>query len=261
MGELTADKLLLFVLMALPGAIAIRVYALWCPTAQKDWKESLTDAVIYSVIGLVFWVVFFPEPIQSFVTTAFLTTSEDKTQSGLLKALIDHRHLVILYTVATPVVLACIWYGLRLRVFPRLLGFDHPTRTAWDWVFSRKKPFYMIVFLKTRGEGNTPVKMVGYYGGNSYVTSHPHEPEVFLERVHRLNSDGTIGLPIPDTDGMLIRSAEIERVEFLTFPGATEFVPFYRRWVGSGMAGLKKVYHRATNLNSAKEKSDGEGQG
>ena len=71
MGELSVDKLILFVLIALPGAVSIRVYALWCPTSQKDWKDSLTDAIIYSVIGLAIWVMIAPSQIRSFVTTAF----------------------------------------------------------------------------------------------------------------------------------------------------------------------------------------------
>lgn len=222
MGDLTSEKLLLFVLMALPGAIAIRVYSLWCPTSQRDWKESLTDAIIYSVFGLALWLMFFPSLIFSFVTTAFTPPSEGESREGLAAAFYEHRFLLFGYAVATPVLLASVWYFLRLHVLHRAFSIDHPKRTAWDWVFSRRRPFYLLVYLKTKNSSGIQFVKAGYFGGNSYVTSYPHDPEIFFERVHELTPEGEFGKPTDDTDGMLIRMSEIDHMEFFIDRATTE---------------------------------------
>lgn len=229
MGDLTGEKLLLFVLAALPGALAIRVYSLWCPTPQKDWKESLTDAVIYSVVGLALWVMFYPSAIEGFVETAFLTDTVEGSKKGVAFALLQNCYLLLLYAVVTPAALSCIWYFLRYRVFPRLLGFDHPTRTAWDWVFCRKKPFYLLMHLKSKNAHNQQMVKAGYFNGKSYVAGYPYDPEIYFERVHMVMPDGTIGEAIPCSDGMLIRASEVELFEFLIDPMAPDFVPWYKR--------------------------------
>jgi len=53
----------------------------------------------------------------------------------------------------------------------------------------------------------------------SYVSTYPHEPEIFVERVHYVTADGKVGLPVPDGMGMLIKYSECERLEFLRDPG------------------------------------------
>ncbi len=224
MGELSVEKLILFFLIALPGAVSIRVYALWCPTSQKDWKDSLTDAIIYSVVGLSIWVMFFPTLIRSFVTTAFLDQPES-SKRGLALALLDHQYLLILYTVVTPVVLACTWYQLRRHVFPVVFGFDHPTRTAWDWLFERKKNLWLWLHLKQKDADGKAICKGGLFSGTSYVSSYPYDQEIYLETVFNIDENNKVilevdenGVELKQSKGILVRGSEIERIEVYEVP-------------------------------------------
>ncbi len=225
MGEMSVEKLILFFLIALPGAISIRVYALWCPTSQKDWKDSLTDAIIYSVVGLAMWVMLFPTLIRSFVTTAFLDQPQGGSRRGLAIALLDHQYLLILYTVVTPVVLACTWYQLRRHVFPAVFGFDHPTRTAWDWLFERKKNLWLWLHLKQKDANGKAICKGGLFGGTSYVSSYPYDQEIYLEKAYSIDENNQAiievdenGVELDPSKGLLVRGSEIERIEVYEVP-------------------------------------------
>jgi hypothetical protein len=214
MGDFTSEKLLLFALFALPGAVAVRVYSLWCPVQQKDWKDSLVDSVLYSSVALVAWLLLAPEPVDRFVSEVFQRDESGNTWKPS-EALIANRWSLLLFVFVTPAVLSSIWYLLRVHVFHKGIGTDHPTRTAWDWVFTRDTPFYILFHLKARGKDGKQVILAGYYNGYSFVTTYPLDSEIYVERVHEFRPDGTIGNPIPDTDGMLIKQSECEFIQFL----------------------------------------------
>lgn len=219
MGDLSADKLALFALFALPGAVAIRVYTLWCPTPEKDWKDSVFDALLYSSVSLAVWQLLVPSTVRGFVTGVLPATPQDPaiTPKSVLVVL-DHGRELILYSLATPAALTWVWYTLRTRLLHRHLGFDHPIRTAWDWVFSRKKALYVYFILKSKDKDGQPNRRLGYFNGVSYVTTYPHEPEIYVERVHQMGPHGQPGMPIPGSAGMLVKLSECERLEFLYDP-------------------------------------------
>ena len=233
MGEMSVEKLILFFLIALPGAVSIRIYALWCPTSQKDWKESLTDAIIYSVVGLAAWVMLFPSLIRTFVTTAFLDASVDGNRRGLAIALLDHQYLLIMYTVVTPVIQSCTWYQLRRHLFPRFFGFDHPTRTAWDWLFERKRNLWLWLYLKQKDANGKAICKGGLFSGTSYVSSYPYEQEIYLEKVYAIDENNQViievdeeGKELAQSRGILVRGGEIERIEVFEVP--TSILPTFR---------------------------------
>jgi len=219
MGDFSTEKLFLFGLFALPGAVAIRVYSLWCPAPTKDWKESIFDAVIYSSAGLVLWAILIPSVVKAFVEGVLPKEQEAGVATAhAVNAVFDNRLGLLLYLFVTPTALTTLWYFARLWFFHEHLGFDHPIRTAWDWVFSRRQSLYIFFQLKNRGKDGERVVKVGYFNGSSYVTTYPYDAEIYVERMHVLNPDGTVGPAIPGSNGMLIRLSECEWLEFLKDP-------------------------------------------
>ena len=129
--------------------------------------------------------------------------------------------------VVTPALLASAWYALRKRVLPRLFGFDHPTRTAWDWLFGRKKYLWLWLYLKQKDSGGNPICKSGFFGRESYVSTYPYDEGIYLEAVYATDEKGMIlrdfdenGNEIPQTKGMLVRGDEIERIEVYRIPNA-----------------------------------------
>lgn len=215
MGDFSAEKLFLFVLFALPGAIAIRVYFLWCPIQQKDWKESIFDAVLYSTVGLFVWLMLVPQVVQQFVSRV-TPQSGSAVGEQAVAAVIENRGNLALFVFVTPALLSLLWYGLRFHVLHRWAGVDHPTRTAWDWVFSRRQPVYILFHLKDKDA--KPAILVGYFNGRSFVTSYPLDAEIYVERVHTLSSECGVGPVVENTNGMLIKLSECQHLEFLNDP-------------------------------------------
>lgn len=228
MAELTLDKVFLFLLLAMPGVVAIRAYGLWVPSIPKDWKDQLVDAVSFSLLNAFVWYVFFPSIVYGFVTGLFSNDAEPNSVPKSVVVVLEHVYWIIGYTLLSPIALTYSWYSLRASVLHRRLGIDHPVRTAWDWVFLRGDAMYLLFVLKSMGDGKQTV-IVGYFDGSSYVTTYPLEAEIYVERLHVFNPDKTIGRAVPDSKGMLIKYSECERIEFLRDPAFVRRVPFWKR--------------------------------
>jgi hypothetical protein len=203
---LTPERLFLFVLLAVPGIIAMRVYGMRNPGPQKDWKDSFGDAVTFSVINAMGW--------------AFVVRGLIPEWKFDLRFVLDHLELLFCYTLVTPTLLAVVWYKLRESVCHRWCGWDHPIRTAWDWAVKTAGggPLYLIFVLKEKekdDEGNEMnVRVGGLYGPKSYAATYPQEPEIFVEKLFKIQKNGDFGEKVPDTHGMVIKMSDCERIVF-----------------------------------------------
>ena len=54
----------------------------------------------------------------------------------------------------------------------------------------------------------------GYYGQNSYASTSPDEQSVYLEKVYKINPDGTFGEEIQDSYGLVISKDDYKYIEF-----------------------------------------------
>ena len=199
--DLTPDKLFWVVLAVVPGFVAIRIYALWYPVEkQKDIGSALVEAVTYSTLNVLIWLLFIRSEIPD---------------GDLFQHPWHYPGMLFLYCFLSPAVLAWLCLQLRLRVLPRYLSMDHPTRTAWDWFVSNYSPFFIRFILKSRDKDDKPMMVGGYYGENSYASTYPEEPEIYVEEVWYLNPEsGVFEQRIEGSLGMVIRLSECERVEF-----------------------------------------------
>ena len=55
----------------------------------------------------------------------------------------------------------------------------------------------------------------GYFGPNSYATTFPQPPEVYVEEVWRVDEEGRFVEKVDGTLGMVLRIADCDRLEFL----------------------------------------------
>ncbi len=197
MPDLTLERLQLFLLVVLPGVIAIKVYDLFYPPEKRDFGSSLLEAVAYGLINLAFWVW----PLLHINQKGFME------QHPVWYALLSFCFLVL-----SPGGLALLavkarntrWVGSRL---------GYPTKTAWDDFFKRRRECWILFHLK---DG----KMLGgYFGPKSYASTFPQLPEVYVEEVWRVDQEGRFLEKVEGTLGMVIRPADCERLEFLIVEG------------------------------------------
>ena len=187
-----ADKLIIFIAFVIPGFISLKVYELLYPGPTQDSSKQVIDAVAYSCINyaLLFW------PIQR------VENSSASTQYPNAYAIFYFFVLFI-----APVAWVAIWKFLRTReIFQRFA--PHPTQKPWDFVFSKRAPYWVKVILK---DGS---KIAGRYAGKSFTSSAPAEEQIYLEETWILNDKSGFLRPQKRSAGVLVLSKDISYVEF-----------------------------------------------
>lgn len=100
--------------------------------------------------------------------------------------------------------------AFRLKTFEQ-----HRIPTAWDRVFSRAEPSWVIVTFKDGSQ------VVGWYGSDSYVSSDPDERDLFISSVVNTSEEGEMEF-VPNSRGIYIRAEEIKTVEFIDEPSISD---------------------------------------
>ncbi|MBB5448277.1 MULTISPECIES: DUF6338 family protein [unclassified Paraburkholderia] len=189
----SADKLLLCVLFVIPGFVAMKTYAILSSGPRLDASKAVIDAIAFSCCNYAV----FAFPIY-WMRYAGLATRQ-------------------------PVVYAIAWVGILL-VGPLLLAvgvfvlrrakwmgrwLPHPVDRAWDYVFGKREPFYLIITL-------TSGKRIGAtYGNNSFASSYPADPEIYVEEAWDVDeAEGFVRRHVK-TRGLLIAGSAIESIEFI----------------------------------------------
>jgi hypothetical protein len=189
------NKLIIFIAFVIPGFISLKVYELLCPGPPKDSSSQIVDAIAYSCINyaLLFW------PIQ------LVETSELRTNSPNLYALF---YLFVLFVA--PIVWVTGWKLLRTRqIFQKIA--PHPTQKPWDFVFSKRKPYWIKVILK---DGKI---IAGKYAANSFASSAPAEEQIYLEETWILNDKLGFERPKKRSAGVIIMASDISYVELAKY--------------------------------------------
>lgn len=119
----------------------------------------------------------------------------------------------IVLLLVMPVVLAFVlatWRrSKRIQTSMKRLTSIDPSPTAWDYAFSKGRTLFVRAWLKDGG------LVGGFLGADSYASSYPQEPNLFLEEQWKLDENGTFLEPLDDSAGLIILSGTIEVVELL----------------------------------------------
>ncbi|MDW7774671.1 MAG: DUF6338 family protein [Desulfobulbaceae bacterium] len=187
------SKLILFIAFVVPGFIAIKAYELLSPSRYIDSSKQIIDAISYSCLNYVIllWPIYMVE-------------------TSNLRA--NHPNLYVLFYIFVmftfPLILVFIWKQLRQNDFIQKYV-PHPTQKPWDFVFSQRLTYWVIVTLKN-GD-----KIAGMYGPNSFASSAPSEEQIYLEEYWLLNEEGGFERPVEQTAGIIILTSEIMSVELM----------------------------------------------
>ena len=186
------DKLTLFLIFFLPGFISMKVYDLMVAGEPRDISKSVFEAIAYSTLnfGVLFWLI------------AIIQTDD-----------FYHRHLILysMSVAAIMVVVPACWPFLFLKLStwrPVAKHFIHPIRKPWDYVFGKRKSFWIIVHLQN-GQ-----KVGGRFDTQSFASSDPADEQIYLEEVWVLDEAGRFLKQVERSRGIIIMKDEIRAVEF-----------------------------------------------
>ncbi len=187
-----ANKLVLFIAFVVPGFISLKAYELLVPRVAKDSAQQLIDAVAYSSINyaILLW------PIYEIETHAIRSTCPSA-----------YVAFYVFVLLVAPISWACLLRWLRSTQFVQNT-LPHPTEKPWDYVFSKRKPYWVIVSLK---DGK---KIGGRFDSQSFASSAPAVEQLYLEQCWEVNEDGGLERKRVDTGGILILAADVATVEF-----------------------------------------------
>lgn len=192
MDILSIDKLILFLFFFVPGFIALKFYQILFADEKVDFSKNLYEAIGISCINftIFFWIIFYinkPEFVESHPFLYYLIT--------------------LLITFITPVILTFLLSKiLKSKVFQKY--FVSPVKVPWDWHFSKRNAYWIIVTLK---DGR---KIGGKFGLNSRASVSPKPKEVYIEDIWKLDKDCKFIYSIKRNKGILITEDNILTIEF-----------------------------------------------
>lgn len=186
------SKLLLFVVFMMPGFICMKVYSLLYPMQIRDFNQNILDSITYSCV------------IYGF-NSVFILLVEYLKQSYSFPILYSIFYFYIIFI--SPVALAYIWVRFRESEWLRELNIAHPDNSPWDFVFKTRTACWVIITL------NDSTKIYGKYGSGSFVSSYPHEPQIYLNECWHPNEKGGFKEKHKASAGIIILSKDIRSVE------------------------------------------------
>lgn len=185
------NALALFIAFVIPGFISLKSYQLLFPGESKSSDKLIVDAIAYSSINyaILFWPIYEIE------------------HHGVREL---HPTLYALFYVfallIAPIVWVFVFKCFRTRQFAQKF-MPHPTLKPWDFVFSKRRPYWIVVTLKN-GD-----RVGGRYDASSFASSAPAPEQLYLEEQWVINQDGGLERSYHETAGVLILSSEIVAVE------------------------------------------------
>lgn len=189
------DKIFLFIAFVVPGFIAMKTYELLTPSRYIDSSKQIIDAITYSCIN--YSILLFP--------IYYLETSDLKHSSKNGYVLCWSLILFL-----APVLWVYLWKVIRHSEWAQKF-IPHPVQKPWDFVFSKRKCYWVIITLKDNN------KIAGKFCENSFASSAPAEEQIYIEQEWILNEDGGFEREANGSCGILVLSSEIRSVEFYEF--------------------------------------------
>lgn len=184
----------LFLLFFLPGFISLKVYDLLVPSEPRDFNKSILDAVAYSTLNFIalFWLI------------ALMRSSEMPVWLWYVSLLFVGIGMPALWPKLFVWIRDQPWFTKRART-PASIS------RVWDSLFIQREQYWVIAHLKDRR------KIGGVFSVNSFASSSPAPPEIYLEEVWQLDENGCFDHAIERTAGILILGEELVALELFRY--------------------------------------------
>lgn len=177
----------------MPGFISLKVYNLLCPGKLPDFSTQMFSSIMYSCLS---YAIHLPIYLISATLQDF--------------SIITWKHVLFITSLILvfPAVIPVAW--LFIRKIEWVNNFlPHPTNSPWDYVFSQRNFYWLIVTLK---DGTI---LGGKYGAGSFSSSYPEDPQIFISEQWLVDEKGFIR-KVNDSSGIMILSKDIKTIEFFT---------------------------------------------
>ena len=185
------NSILIFIFFFLPGFISIKIWSLFHIRKEVSQHILIYDCIFFSILNFV---------ILSPIAIPLFNYGWYKINFFLFVL------FILLYDFIAPFSWPFLWRYLRNQKF-LYKYFQLPYSTAWDYFIDQRKSCFVLIHLYDDS------MIGGYYGLNSYATPSIDEGSIYLERVYKINSDGTFGDEIQNSFGLVISKCDYKYLE------------------------------------------------
>ncbi|WP_410646597.1 DUF6338 family protein [Amycolatopsis sp. cmx-4-54] len=209
----SAPQLILLVLVVLPGITYQFIRERWrgAVPGEQNLGERILRAIVASlVLDSLYLIVAGPELLN-------LVRGGQAGQGWRWDGLAERPRAIAMVAAALLVAIpasaaAVVSYLQRRRLKTTLLR----TPTAWDHAFRDREAGFVRARLK---DGHW---VGGWYGGQSFASAYPREPELFLQRPWQMTADGVFVAKTEQSSGLYLRGDNVELLEFVDRPERKE---------------------------------------
>lgn len=184
---------------------------------EADFSVRVLRSIAASVVFASLYAVAFGPTITTYLTDPARVVASSRSVGVAALALIVGipwvaARAVFYLTTSAWLQRLRTWVRVRLRLQRQ---YD-PTPSAWDFAFSARRPGWVRVRTQ---DG---VWIGGWFGTDSFASSHPDPHELYLEIGYALNDDGTFTGEVSAPDGVFLRCQEAVLVDFIADEPDTE---------------------------------------
>lgn len=190
MPELKAEYLFLFLAFVVPGFISMHVYGLRRPVKAIALKDSILEAVTFSLINvsILFW------PILNILEPSVSGFTWHTYWKAIGILIVAPMIWPLVYVWATD------WLaekGWLLQTAP----------TSWDHFFRSTGSCWVLIRL-------TNDQLIGgRYGPNSYASTFPEAGHLYIEEIWTVDQEGRFLARVDKTKGMILRPTDYKTIE------------------------------------------------
>lgn len=185
------ETLALFLIFFVPGFLMIKAYDLLVPSERRDFSKGVFEAVAYSAVNLAAFT-----PLIYLMRTGFFSPFWYWVWATVV-------------LIVGPVVWALLFFRVRRSKW-LTRQFPHPILRPWDYVFGQRECYWVIVHLKDR-------KIGGLFGPDSFASSDPAEPQIYLEELWALDANERFLHKIERSKGIIFFAKDIVAVELFSY--------------------------------------------
>lgn len=211
----SVTQLLVTLVLVVPGFVyqAVRIRIVGRRPGDTDLPTRVMRATVISTLfALCYLVILGPEITTAAQAQAQLAEHPRRfALLGLVAAFVLPTTSAVLLNrnqIDLKLTIPFVLHPIKTLRAEEWTRYD-PRPSAWDVAFEGAA----VGFVRVRMSDGTWV--AGYYGPNSYASSHPDPRNLYLEMAYEVDNKGEIGKPITGTAGVVIDCTDAVVVELL----------------------------------------------